>query len=207
LRLKAAKEALEMVNTLTPDKYLKLLDKAYRNHKDSLNKSADKGVDLHACLENYILDCMAGKVKPFPEYNARIMPFIEWSVRNVKKFLWAEACCYSEKLWVGGQCDFGALLNDGSLAVGDHKSHKDAYISDYLQDGGYSLLIEENGLFDANGNKIGGPFKADKLIVVPFGAEIVEPQIANRPVADYQEGFKNALSLYRLMGLDEKGRK
>ena len=202
-RLKAAKEVLEVVYTLTPDKYLAMLDKAYKNHKTSLDKSADKGIDLHAELESYIKDCMAGEPQT---YDQRIVPFINWATENVKKWLWSEAHCYSEKLWVGGICDAGAIMNDDSVALIDFKSSKAVYTSHWLQCGGYALEIEENGLFDKDGKRIWNdydPIHIDKLIVVPFGAEVVIPVENKVNIKLYKEGFKNAVGLYRLIGLEE----
>ncbi len=53
-RLTLVTPMLEQIKEMSPVEFLKLLDKAYRNHKDSLDKSADKGVDLHYWLECFV---------------------------------------------------------------------------------------------------------------------------------------------------------
>lgn len=128
-----------------------------------------------------------------------VLPFIQWTDKNVKKFLWSEAHCYSERLWTGGISDVGAELNDGTIAVTDFKSAKDAYASHFIQAAGYSIEIEENGLFNGNGTlnkKIEA--KVGALIIVPFGAKDVYPVIM-RDIEAYKRGFEAAVVLYRLI--------
>lgn len=192
-----AGEVLEVIRGLDTDSYLSLLDKAYRAHNDTKNKAATKGTDLHAELEKYVKWKM-GKAEKV-DFDPKINPFIEWADKNVKKFLWSEAHCYSERLWCGGISDVGAELNDGTLAIIDFKSSKEAYIGQFIQCAGYALEVEENGLFDNTGEhskKVDGTFGA--LIVVPFGAETVLPVIM-RNVEDYKKGFESAVQLYRLI--------
>lgn len=198
---KALAEGYEKVKGLDLEGYRKLLDKAYRAHNDFKNKAAKKGTDLHAELECFVKAEMG--IMEQRKFDEKIMPFIEWAKKNVKKFLWSEAHCYSESYWVGGISDAGCELKDGTLAVIDFKSSKSAYPTAFLQDAGYALQIEENGLFNADGTlhkKIDGTFGS--LIVVPFGAEKVKP-IEMRNVNDYKEGFKAAVQLYRLLGLSK----
>jgi hypothetical protein len=129
---------------------------------------------------------------------------VDWAKANVKKFLWSEANCFDEELWVGGISDAGCELNDGRLAVIDFKSSKAAYPTSFLQTAGYAIQIEKNGLFHESGNankKIGG--KIEALIVVPFGAEVVLPEIRYE-VEAYKTGFRQAVGLYRLLGMEEK---
>jgi len=178
--------------------YLDLLDKAYHNHRNSLKKSAEKGIDLHAELEKYINFQMGDSTDD--NYNERITYFIEWAEKNVSEWLWSEAHCYSKKLWVGGICDAGARLKDNTIALIDFKSSKTAYFSHYLQCAGYSILIDENGLLNDCGEKIGTlDGKVDRLIVFPFGAKKLKPHYNKFSIDDLKDGFKSALHLYRLM--------
>lgn len=200
-RPKLAEVVLGQIKGMDSETYLTLLDKAYRAHNDTKNKAAKKGTDLHAELETYVKWKM-GLIKlehlgdALPE---QIHPFIHWADENVKEFIWSEAHCYSERLWVGGVSDVGAILNDGTFAIIDFKSSKEAYIGQFIQIAGYAIEVEENGLFDATGKhtkKIDG--KIGALIVVPFGAEKVLPVIM-RDVEQYKKGFESAVQLYRLM--------
>src|ERR1700691_4018829 len=54
LRMSMAIDQLDAYKTMFAPDYIKLLDKAYRAHADSLDKSADKGTDMHAELEGYV---------------------------------------------------------------------------------------------------------------------------------------------------------
>ena len=204
-REKIAKEKLFEIKGLTTEEYLKLLDKAYRAHDDYKKERAQSGKDLHAELEIYVKNVMKFKFPKEP-YDEKIKPFIEWSEKNVKKFIASEANCYSEKLWVGGVTDCVAEMNDGTLAVIDFKSAKEAYDSHFLQTAGYALQIEENGMWDSTGThnkKLDKKFQT--LIVVPFGADVIEPAIKQyQLVENYKHGFEIAVELYRILNLTKK---
>lgn len=195
---KALTEGHLRVVKMTKDEYKSLLDEAYRAHSIKLKDSATSGKDLHAELERYIKDCMKGN---HSAYDKKIEPFIDWSRDVVKEFLWSEAHCYDEDLWVGGISDAGAKLIDGQTVLIDFKSSKEAYPTQFIQCAGYALQIEKNGLFTEDGQLIKKIDKIDALIVVPFGAEIIEPQI-RYDLENYKTGFKSAVQLYRLLGLE-----
>jgi len=198
---KALQEKFKMVKGLSDIQYGKLLDKAYRAHATNLKKTAKAGTDLHAELERFVKSEM-GKNKE-NHFDKQIQPYIDWSKKNVKKYIASEAHCYSEKLWVGGIFDAMAELNDGNVAIIDFKSSRDAYPSQFLQSAGYVIQVEENGLFSQGGEhnkKIDQ--KITQLIIVPFGAEKVEPKIRNN-IGDYKKGFEASVVLYRLLGLEK----
>lgn len=201
----ALRRGYEMVKELDIEGYRKLLDEAYRSHYTQLRESAKKGTDLHAELERFVKDEISGRrPEDASAYDDKIHPFIRWADDEVKKFLWSEAHCYDEDLWVGGICDAGAVLNDGTIAVIDFKSAKEAYTTHFIQVAGYAIQIERNGLYSQDGNhwkNLDG--KVGALIVVPFGAKEVVPVIKTN-VEDYKTGFRNAVSLYRLLGLEKK---
>lgn len=177
--------------------FIKLLDKAYRAHQKNTDKKAKEGTDLHAELEKFVKTEM-GKMD-VKEFDPKIQPFIDWARKNVKRYLWSEAHCYSARLWVGGISDVGVELSDGTLAIIDFKSSREAYTTHFIQCAGYAIQIEENGLFDLQGEhnkKIDG--KISKLIVVPFGAKEVIPVIM-RDVEAFKRGFECGVELYRLI--------
>jgi len=110
------------------------------------------------------------------QYDPKINPFIEWARKNVKKYLWSEVHCYSEKNWIGGISDVGIELNDGRVGIFDFKSAKEAYDSHFFQIAGYDIQISENGGFDAEGNKTFTlPKPLEFYAVIPFGAENIIP--------------------------------
>jgi len=216
-REKAANEILKLIKKENKTAYLARLDAAYKAHSVKLDQSAKAGTDLHAELERFVKWYMNGKAPSEETFSERIIPFIDWSINNVKEFIYSEANCFHEKLWLGGISDVGAILKEhvietsdgqievpeGTRAIIDFKSSKEAYYSQFVQGGGYALQIEENGLFDADGNqtgKIDQPF--DAVIIVPFGAEIVYPDLRMK-ADEYKEAFTHCLSLYRLMGKDK----
>ena len=147
-----------------------IFKKARFAHFDKKNKAATEGTNLHAELERFVKSQMGIMQEMSLELLPKIQSFVVWAKVNVKRFLWSEAHCYSEKLWVGGITDAGAEMNDGRIAVIDFKSSKEAYPNQFIQAAGYALQIDENGLFDAFGKR---SKKLDKkinsLIIVPFG--------------------------------------
>lgn len=186
-RIKAAEIGQKKVMELGVDQYLNLLDSAYAAHAENLKETASDGTDLHAEIEKFIKFCLFVGVKNGCDaeyrgnhgafFDNRIQPFIDWTSIKVKRFLWSEMHCYSERLWVGGITDFGFEDNDGNYSVGDIKSSKEAYLSQFWQDAGYDIQISENGGFDRDGNKV---FTLDKPIsyytVFPFGMDKPEAQ-------------------------------
>lgn len=192
-RLKKAQKMQDQIKTLKPDEYLRLLDTAYAAHSKTLKKAADKGTDLHSICETYLKT---------GEKNDLIKDFILWSEKNVKKYIFSEAHSYSETLFCGGISDGAAIMKNGKTAIIDFKSAKEVYQSHLLQCAGYALLIEENGIFNADGKRI---FKKptknfDCYIVIPFGSKDLQKAITTENNTElYKSGFKSALNLYRIL--------
>lgn len=186
-----------------------LFKKARFAHFDKKNKAAKEGTDLHSLLEEYVKECIhdrGGVPKLVNNYDHSnpVETFGEWAFKSVKRFIVSEAHCFDEELWVGGITDCVAELNDGRLAVIDFKSSKEAYANHFIQASGYAIQIDKNGLFSEDGEH---SKKLDKgievLIVVPFGATEIKPEIKYN-IEDYKTGFRHAVGLYRLLGLDKQ---
>lgn len=193
--------SLEKIKQMEVEQFYKLLDSAYRAHSTTLKDKAQEGTDLHAELERFVKDEMSNHQYEADKYEPRILPYIQWSRKEVKRYLWSEVHCYSEKMWTGGISDVGAELNDGKIVVIDFKSSKEAYLSQFWQCRGYGLQIEENGWFDRDGNLLGKLEKPiDAVVVVPFGAEEVVPQF-NYDMAGGEEAFKAELVLYKKLNI------
>lgn len=192
---------LEEIKAMSTDEYVQLLNDAYKAHSVRLKDSAQAGTDLHAELERFVKNHMI--TKPYgiidkTEYDPKIHVFIDWSEKNVKRFIYSEANCYSEIMWTGGISDACAELNDGKVIVIDFKSAKDAYLTKFWQAVGYAIQIEENGWFDKNGNLLGKLEKPiDYVCVVPFGAEIVEPKFYYN-MEEGKKAFNLMVGLYKL---------
>jgi hypothetical protein len=200
----SAGEVLSQLKNFSAEKFLAKLDKAYSAHSTQLRKTAGEGDDIHAKCERYVLHCMntnAGRPIPPPEgKTGPTVVFAKWACRNVERFRWAEAHCYSEKLWVGGISDCGAMMipevfTGKRLAIIDFKRAKAAYFSHFIQLAGYALQIEENGLFTADGVNIVEPMEIDSLVVFPFGGGKPELRMFT---PEYGDVFKGILKTYRL---------
>jgi hypothetical protein len=183
------------------DEFLALLDKAYSAHSKTLKKAATKGTDMHAELEKYIKDCIAKGGTPLEtsqEAFAPVRDFSKWACENVAHFLISEGHCYSEDLWVGGIMDCMAEMKDGSVAIIDFKSSKDAYDTQFLQVAAYDIEQRENGVFDGKGNNILDPQKVSWYYVIPFGAPKfkVEGRTAS---SELRNGFEAATVLHKLL--------
>ena len=196
----AAKDGWERVKSLSLKDYEKLLTEAYRAHNEKKKDSAEAGVDMHAELEKYVKECLANEGKPIVSDTAQMWQvdqFSKWAIANVDKFLFSEGHTYSEKYWVGGIVDAGALMKSGRVAVLDFKSSKDAYYSQGIQCAGYALQIEEKGIVSNEGVQLLDPMKVEEIIVVPFGSENIVPT-AIQNVDGFKEAFVGALQNYVL---------
>lgn len=200
-RKKSAMKMLKKIRLMKTDEYVELLDNAYKAHSVKLDTTAKAGTDLHAELEHWVRSQMG--IGPTKDYDPKIKPFTDWANKNVKKFLWSEAHCFDEELWVGGISDAGAEMLDGTLSIIDFKSAKEAYATSFIQTAGYAIQMEKNGLWDSKGrvNKKLDQ-KVSGLIVVPFGSKVVEPSIRFN-VEEFKDGFRWCVGLYRLLGLEK----
>ena len=180
--------------------YTDLIAEAYKAHDTHKKERAKIGTARHEILEDYIKLCLReNKGKPLiaeTEKDAEVKRFTIWSMENVKKFLFSEIYCYSERLWVGGIADWGAELNDGGIALGDFKSSKEAYADQFYQCAGYAIQIEENGGFTKDGEKILEPMKFDRYLIVPFGAEDITP-VSLYDTQTAKEGAELAVGLHK----------
>lgn len=193
----AANQAIVEIRRLSADDYIAKADKAYAAHQQVLRETAADGTDTHSQLQRYVLHCMnVNGGSPYlkddaPEGVKKF--FATWAIKNVKRFRWAEAHCYSEKLWTGGITDCGAELVDGKFAVIDFKRAKGAYFSHFVQAAGYAYQIAENGLFTAEGVNIVEPLEIDTLIVCAFGGKEIRQEKNDK---NYTEAFESAIKLY-----------
>ncbi len=195
-RIKSAAEFLSTLPLHTPETWLTLCDDAYAAHSKKLTSSAVAGTDLHAELERFVKDHMGKRIGT---YDPKIQPFVDWTMKNVKRFLWSEMHCYSEKLWVGGITDCGVELNDGTQGIIDFKSSKESYDSQFIQIAGYDIQISENGGLDKGGAKIFSLTKPlDFYAVVPFGADTFTVDFKYN-VEELKKAFECVVFLYKLL--------
>lgn len=188
------------------------LDKKYPNYaiarraaNTSRDKSAKTGTARHSSLEDYIRMCIVenqGKPRGVlaSEYSSDVLNFINWAFTNVDVFLFTEANCYHEGLWVGGIADLGLRLNNGKRFVCDHKSSKEAYPDQFLQCAIYDVLLSHSGGLDADGNKLFDWEPADGYIVFPFRSDPFTPEYRYN-VEQFRKGVDATVHLYKLFEL------
>ena len=214
-RLISAGAKLTDIKLMNVGQYLDLLDTAYKAHNVKKESRAAEGTDLHALAEEWIKNKMdgdngEGANEELLAYvpNEKLRPFITYCERNVKRFLFSEIHCYSERLWVGGKTDFGYEDMDGNYVLADIKSRDKDYFSDHVQCGAYDILLSQNGGFDADGNKtfemMKGTLVSGKIVQMDFdkhaiftlGEKFKEPVFSN-PQKN-RDAFEFALGLYKL---------
>ena len=196
-RIEKAQAKLDEIKAMSIGQYVSLLDKAYSAHNSSKKVAADSGIDLHSMVEDFIKKRMEGVQGELFFPDERMRPFEEWCDNNVKRFLFSEVNCYSERLWCGGQPDFAYEDMNGNYVLADAKSHKAAYFSDMAQLGGYNIQLSENGGFTEDGKKIfelKKPFKSHA--VFHFGGGFTAPTISYGIERD-KNAFEYALALYK----------
>ncbi len=202
-RLEKASYMKKEISGMSNEAYLNLLDEAYKAHSVKLTDSATAGTDMHAELENYVKKCIKDNKRepmlPREKDERPVQIFAQWAINNVKRFMYSEANCYSERLWVGGISDVGAELIDGTYAIIDFKSSKEAYDSQFIQLAGYAIQIEENGILDAQGKrefKISKPF--EKLIIFAFGSPSPKPEYRMN-MDELKQAFEACTLLHKLL--------
>lgn len=187
--------SLRAIKLMEEDQFGKLIDKAYRAHDVYKRERAVIGTDIHAECEKVILDRMRGDALDH-EYPKEVWPFIEWAEKYVKRFLWAEGHCYSEKHWLGGISDAGYETQDGKFGILDFKSTKEAYVSQFWQEAGYDIQVGENGVLDENGNllyTLESPIT--EYCIFAFGGDKPQPYFFSDPKGA-KEAFLACLLIY-----------
>ena len=195
-RLKSAEESLEKIKSLSTHEYLTLLDKAYRAFNEKKESAAVQGTDMHSELENYAKSLRDGKEPEITDKNAS---FALWARNNIKSVLASEIHVYSREFWLGGIVDIVYEDLKGDLYIGDFKSSKEAYFSQFVQTALYGLQLTENkGGFDKEGNQI---LKLEKPIkgyaIFPFGSDFKEPTIRYTD-EQWKQAAVGACALYKL---------
>jgi len=194
--------SLKMIQGMNVDQYSTLVDSAYRAH-DVYSRSRMKlGTSAHEECERFVKEHMATQGRTVQQYDPSILPFIAWTHENVKRFLWSEGHCYSEKYWLGGISDAGYETRKGDFGIIDFKNRKAAYTGDLWQCAGYAIQMEENGVFDKDGNqiyKVEQPFK--EYCVFPLEAENGKP-VYNFDIAGSKEAFLACLVIYKKLPQD-----
>ena len=200
-RLPTAASRFAEIKQLSNEEYLKLLDKAYRAHHENLDKTAEVGTDRHEQLERYVrnvLEYFDGEPVEVEDGTA-VNIFSRWAVDHVSRFLVSESHCYSRRLWTGGIVDLLFLDKQDKLVIMDFKSSRQAYLSQFFQIAGYDIAINENGVFDSDGNLI---YESKQLVeyyaVLPFGMVNPEPQFF-QDTDNAKKAFEASVILHKII--------
>lgn len=169
------------------------LEQAKSAWKKSRDKAGKSGTDVHAIIEEIIKDVIKnnnGVIQSGSNPNPQVQNFLDWAVSNKVKFLESELNVYSRDLWIGGIVDMVFEI-DGEVYIGDIKTAKAIYPTNYWQMSAYQYCLTEMKLFD----KIKG-FK-----VIRCGKDGTFEIGENYAYDDNIDGFKSALNVYRKLNL------
>lgn len=167
------------------------LGKEGKDWKDNRDDAGTKGTDVHSLVEEYVGMCIETNeglaIRTLEtNYWSPIDRLTHWASDNSVTFRASEKNVHSQELWIGGICDL-VLEIDGKRYVGDVKTSKRIYWSQFLQMGAYQLCLEEMGE---------APF--DGSVIIRLGKDgSFETQMSLDTNRD-KEGFKHALALYKI---------
>lgn len=212
-------EAQSIQDWRVKNKAVKKLDTAFplyaEARKAAIRKrdgSAAKGTLRHGVLEDYIRHCLEkNDGKPMKAEHAGIQVFIDWALENVEVFYFTEAYCYSERLWIGGISDIGMKIKydggvldmggqvkrEGQRLTGDHKSSKNAFFDQFIQNALYDIQLAENGIMDRDGNKLGEWELSKGYVVFPFRSDPFTPEFRWN-VDEYRAVAEGVVRTYKL---------
>ena len=191
--------------------YISLLDKAYKAHATFKDKAADKGTDMHEELEKYVKWHMSfnsgvnlDDTSLTQKWSPKVLAFAEWADKNIKRFIGSEINVYHEGLFIGGKLDCIVEMKEGTFAIIDFKSSKDAYFSQFVQCALYDIQLSQNGGFNENGTQILKPItNISKYIVFPFGAKELKP-VVNKNIQSLIEAARACVVIYRSKAVFEQ---
>lgn len=169
------------------------LEAAKTAWKRSRDKAGTQGTDVHAIIEEIIKEVIKnndGYILTGKNANPQVQNFLEWAISNKVKFLESELNVYSRDLWIGGIVDMVFEI-DGEVYIGDIKTAKAIYPTNYWQMSAYQYCLTEMGKYA----KIKG-FK-----VIRLGKDGSFEVGENYAYPDNIEGFKSALVVYRKLNL------
>ena len=185
----AARMAADYVleNLKDMDNLEQVCELAKNAHARKRDEGAEKGTDIHAWIEEWIV----GKNPEMPKDEGprkQIEEFLKWATENKVEFLESEKRMYSEKHWIAGTCDAIAMI-DGKKYVVDFKTQSKMWDkTPFLQMAGYRIMLEEMGEKDYEGGCV---------VLLPK-----EGGLETHFSFDYdtdKEGFLAALKLYKTL--------
>lgn len=163
--LKSVQEWLKNGIPHTSEQWYDFLQECYRNHDEFKKEAGDWGTETHEKIETAIKEAIKNNAGFLSEHyeDEVVERFATWG--RGKEFLYSEVHCYSTLLWLGGVIDF-IYREDGKYYLGDTKTSKAIYPSQFIQAGLYDCQQGENGFYDKDGVKLGDPLKIEGYTIV-----------------------------------------
>lgn len=167
-----------------------ILTQARTAHIQRRDKAADKGTNVHAVCEEWVMLCLAN-AHGFPRVIAHgdtkdlIAPFMAWAGTNEVRFLDCEVMVYSEAHKYAGRFDL-LFEQDGKRYLGDIKTGKGVYPDYFIQLGAYQIAHTE----------LGG--QVDGCTILHLNSKSLHPYTSDNSERD-RKAFLNCLELYRLL--------
>lgn len=202
--LKAKELGKEGIDAL--QKKYPIFKKARFAHFVDKNDKAERGTDMHAIMEEYVKRCInENHGIPFPVFDSlenekddiKLQNFVNWATSNVIAFLFSEKNVYSDRMWTGGIFDVMFERKDGKICIGDFKSSKEAYLSQFIQIAGYDIQQKENGIFTPEGYKLSDGLNVEAYYIFPFGSDKFNVEV-KYGLDELRNGFENCVNLYKL---------
>lgn len=150
----------------TAEQWYDFLQECYKVHDEFKKEAGTSGIDTHELIEQAVKEAIkdnAGFLKSETYENEAVERFAVWG--RGKRFIYSEVHVYSEFLWLGGIVDL-VYEENGEIYIGDIKTSKSIYPSQFIQEGLYDLQQSENGFFNELGAKVGDPLDVAGYTVI-----------------------------------------
>jgi hypothetical protein len=159
-----------------------------RAYKQTRDKAAGHGTDIHAAIEAYLKD---GTI-PADEQAIKAVEYVKHHLKN-SKVLYIEKQLYSRTLKIAGTCDLVFENDNGEIVLADFKTSSRFYPEMFWQIAGYSLMLRE---MQAENNIQQYAFSRYEIIHLPKTGDF---NIFETPAdLKYEKAFRAALDIYRI---------
>lgn len=125
--------------------HLKKVPDDYEGAKGAWRKKRDKAGDVGTAVHNAIEEfAKTGEDQNLEDPKAQKMynKFIQWTKDENIKILLSEQRLYSKEYWYAGTCDL-VFEKDGKKYIGDIKTAKAIYLTNWIQMAGYDICLNE----------------------------------------------------------------
>jgi CRISPR/Cas system-associated exonuclease Cas4 (RecB family) len=174
----------ELIKSLTPEEYEKLLFEAKNSRSKKSDKALDSGKIAHGWIEKHIggEDFLLTNEEALSAVNA----FLKWEKENKPEWLASELIVASTSQDFAGTLDAVAKINGKTYLI-DFKTSKQISPEYYLQTAAYQLCLEEMGV------KVGGRL----ILRLPKDGKDAEAQEVPTPYEFDRDTFIHLRQVYR----------